>query len=729
MSPRRSIRARTSQPTSSAIQHTTSSTSSISSSGRAERATRSNHKALPSPQRSNPRSQSLDDPDESIKPPPRRTRSGHEDLPPTTAPATAAIIDEDDEEGDDSVTRCICGQAEYPGLPVMPTAVQGSKSGLKGAGETPGIPHALPTEIGAMFIQCDTCSVWQHGGCVGILDEEMSPEEYFCEQCRKDLHKLANTATGQKYSRYLPVHEDEFLDESPEPDRNARRSRNSKQSKATSEFLAGKRRSTMNSREAAYDEVQEFQRAIEESKKESVAKPDGSVRRNKRSRSESQDGIENVKRQRTNSHSSSSTKRRRASSSDNEADPGKGSESNGKPALRGAAARNHAAKELQDREKAKEQERADAAGRRKGRAERRRNDDDSPPSDEPLSRTTSRKAHDSTAPPYNSNATPSSPPPPASPSMKTTPSHKKSGRPPAKRGGRVGRNQYTKLREEQQPGHGHSRNGSMLSEDIGGASGMLGVTSGGVISEYNTRRRSRSRSVMRGEDNDDDGDGREVNGVDGSGGGGGGASLAARDNGNGWGEAGRPSRPKHMNPNRTSMNEMKRRVAGIMEFVVRTRREVGGVEDERKKSPSPTKTGVRKEAGASPSKSSGTIDGGEKAGLTNGAIEPPTPTPSSSVVPARDLSPSKDHHALQVQNGVSGVPGGGNDDVDSPYAGSIPNKPISQLVPSTTIKTHEHHDTIVTLDDFRGLSSAQMMKVLVGKLDSWQKDYGRWGEK
>ena len=31
----------------------------------------------------------------------------------------------------------------------------------------------------------------------------------------------------------------------------------------------------------------------------------------------------------------------------------------------------------------------------------------------------------------------------------------------------------------------------------------------------------------------------------------------------------RPSRPKHMNPNRTSMNEMKKRVAAILEFVSR----------------------------------------------------------------------------------------------------------------------------------------------------------------
>ena len=42
--------------------------------------------------------------------------------------------------------------------------------------------------------------------------------------------------------------------------------------------------------------------------------------------------------------------------------------------IRGAAARNHRAKELREREEQREKQKADAAGRRKGRAERRRGD-------------------------------------------------------------------------------------------------------------------------------------------------------------------------------------------------------------------------------------------------------------------------------------------------------------------------------------------------------------------
>ena len=180
MSPRRSVRARTSQPT-VANQQTNSSTSSISS-GRAERSTRSHHKNT-SPQRSNPRSQSLGDQEEPAKPAPRRTRSGLEEVVPVTSDA----LDDDDEDGDEGVTRCICGNTEYPGLPV-PTLGGSKKDG--------DVSDLVTEDAGGMFIQCDTCKVWQHGGCVGILSEEMSPEEYFCEHCRKELHKLATTSKG-----------------------------------------------------------------------------------------------------------------------------------------------------------------------------------------------------------------------------------------------------------------------------------------------------------------------------------------------------------------------------------------------------------------------------------------------------------------------------------------------------------------------------------------------------
>lgn len=81
----------------------------------------------------------------------------------------------------------------------MPVPSGGSsKVVLKGDGvsDSSTAPTALAEDAGGMFIQCDVCKVWQHGGCVGIMDEAMSPDEYFCEQCRKDLHKITTTANG-----------------------------------------------------------------------------------------------------------------------------------------------------------------------------------------------------------------------------------------------------------------------------------------------------------------------------------------------------------------------------------------------------------------------------------------------------------------------------------------------------------------------------------------------------
>ena len=184
MSPRRSSRARTTQPTPSAPQHTNSSSSSISS-GRADHSARPQNK-LPSPRSSvAARSQSSEDHEALARPQPRRTRSSHDDPKDDVPPV---IDDENDDEFEEEVTRCICGNQEYPGLPDPDHVKIVSKDGSD--------PAAFAEDTTGWFIQCDICKVWQHGGCVGIMDEATSPEEYFCEQCRKGLHKITTTANG-----------------------------------------------------------------------------------------------------------------------------------------------------------------------------------------------------------------------------------------------------------------------------------------------------------------------------------------------------------------------------------------------------------------------------------------------------------------------------------------------------------------------------------------------------
>ena len=104
--------------------------------------------------------------------------------------------DEIDEETEEEVTRCICGSQEYPGLPTA--SPDSSKK------NDPNSSNISEDSTG-WFIQCDNCKVWQHGGCVGIMDESTSPDEYFCEQCRSDLHKVMTTTNGYVRSTKIPA--------------------------------------------------------------------------------------------------------------------------------------------------------------------------------------------------------------------------------------------------------------------------------------------------------------------------------------------------------------------------------------------------------------------------------------------------------------------------------------------------------------------------------------------
>lgn len=92
---------------------------------------------------------------------------------------------EDLQDEEDEAVRCICGAEEYPGRP----PVEGSDADFFAAIE-------LTEDVTGFFVQCDVCKVWQHGACVGIFSAESSPDEYFCEQCRKDLHKIHVATNG-----------------------------------------------------------------------------------------------------------------------------------------------------------------------------------------------------------------------------------------------------------------------------------------------------------------------------------------------------------------------------------------------------------------------------------------------------------------------------------------------------------------------------------------------------
>jgi PHD-finger len=106
-----------------------------------------------------------------------------------------ADVDEDEIIEDEETTRCLCGNQDYPGPPVDASG----RSRTQPTAATTGTaidPDAQADEAGGLFIQCDSCKVWQHGGCVGIMDEAASPENYFCEECKPEYHQVLKSITG-----------------------------------------------------------------------------------------------------------------------------------------------------------------------------------------------------------------------------------------------------------------------------------------------------------------------------------------------------------------------------------------------------------------------------------------------------------------------------------------------------------------------------------------------------
>ncbi|KAL9598366.1 MAG: hypothetical protein Q9219_004528 [cf. Caloplaca sp. 3 TL-2023] len=601
MSPRRSSRSKTSHPTT--VPQNAHSSSSSSTSGRADRRSRSTNKPTSSRASIAPRSPVLEDRNISAKTNERRTRSSQE---LSKVEADNAQEDEDldeenpNEDDEEEITRCVCGQQDYPGMPITAPKSIGEPDGTKSTAAPQG-------DTGGMFIQCDICKVWQHGGCVGIMDEATSPEEYFCEQCRKELHTIRITATGQRHSIYLPVQKP-----SPPPSPESaipqehltRKLQDSRSSRLGPEGTVGKRRSTMNSRDAAYYEAEQLRRAIEESKKDGAPADTSASPRLKRSREGSDQRDEDNKRRRTESGSSSTSNGKRPVRDEVEnEDTNAGVSSIGKN-IRSAAVRDPRHKELREREEKRDQDRLVAAGRRKGRAERRRGDEPDRLEEPPPRTTLSGGAG------QHAVKTPPGPPPgPPPPPLKAS-HHKKTGRPPARRG-RVGRNQYTRDRDRSDaPKNSQS-----------------------AISPAHSQSSKEEHASPR------------VNGHS--------------------HETGKPTRSRHTNPGRTSMIEMKRRVAGILEFISRTQVEMAA---EIPLAPKP-----------------------HTATTLNASTAETLVTPSKE-----EQEPTGGHErrlAWQQQKLIGTVTA----DLD--------------------------------FEQFQALTSVEMMEALTRKLMRWQGDYGKYGEK
>ncbi|KAK4162466.1 putative histone deacetylase complex subunit cti6 [Cladorrhinum sp. PSN259] len=374
--PRRSSRARATQPQSQG----SSTASSVS--GRQERPERSSRyiNKVASPQKSTSTgSLSSEPPEDSITAGEtfttrRRTRGQGEERERAAVKAEPIEMANGDDEvhEEDEAVRCVCGNDEYQGPPPLD---EDSKHHKHHSEIDPIFTTAVTDDTAGLFVQCDICKVWQHGGCVGIMTEESTPDDYFCELCRQDLHKLWTASNGNVYSHYLPMkrqsrHSSRAASLNKDGTRSPVKEKESR-GRTSSASQASKRRSTMNSRDAGYDEAEALRRAIEASKEESLDQ-DGVPRRPKRGRSDSEEKQENAKRQRTSSRSVSPSIEKAADDSDDAGVNIRNGTS--KTKSRGsAAARNQRGEKLSEKEE-KERLRAEAANKRKGRAERRRAD-------------------------------------------------------------------------------------------------------------------------------------------------------------------------------------------------------------------------------------------------------------------------------------------------------------------------------------------------------------------
>ncbi|KAI0097193.1 hypothetical protein GGR51DRAFT_484299 [Nemania sp. FL0031] len=471
---RRSSRARITQ-SQSQVSSTTSSTS-----GRIERATRGFTKTG-SPQKSTGSgSLSSEPPEDSTTTEDtvlrrRSTRGKDDDREKHPKPDILGMPPAPDEiQEDDESVRCICGHDEYPGPPPFD---EDSKHGVKDAIDHERIfAIEITDELAGFFVQCEVCNTWQHGACVGFTTEESNPEdvEYYCEQCRKDLHKIYTASNGQKYSIFLPIHRPSQTasraTSAAKEDSRSPKASNSKASRAAAAAQhASKRRSTMNSRDAAYDEEEQLRRAIEASKEDTITEEaDLTNRRPKRVREESEEKVENVKRQRTTSKSPSPAPEKPNAGTLDESDDELALRNGHSKKSRNAVRNQRERAEREERREEQERKRAEAASKRKGRAERRRADDSDPSEELPLAaRTVANRATESAQPP-DLPAPPSQPPPdtPPIPQVPATTNKKK-----ATQSKKKGRNQYTKDRDndhEDSPARSISRDVSRNADEGGG---------------------------------------------------------------------------------------------------------------------------------------------------------------------------------------------------------------------------------------------------------------------
>ena len=238
-----------------------------------------------------------------------------------------------------------------------------------------------------------------------------------------------------------------------------------------------------------------------------------------------------------------------------------------------------------------------------------------------------------------------------------TVSHRKTGRPQARRG-RVGRNQYTKDRDllRESNSRREASAATVRSQSRDDWARRDDLTKGNMAATGPHHSSSASHQAMS-------------------------TIMGNADSATGSSINTKPSRPRHMNPQRTTMNDMKRRVAAILEFISRIQVEMAG-----ENTPPSAAAALIK----------GIMEEIPKITLVPGS-EGPQHTPTQ-----QQPQPQKSKGKHQTANADN------NNNNDN---------------------NNDNANTGVLEKDFAELSSMEMMDVLTRKLVLWQKEYGKWGEK
>ncbi|KAH9858425.1 hypothetical protein C2E23DRAFT_1972 [Lenzites betulinus] len=116
---------------------------------------------------------------------------------------------------------------------------------------------------GEFMAQCEECKAWQHGVCMGYADADLVPQHYFCEQCKPELWADLIEQWAVKRARHSSTRS-----HPPTTPLVPNAPRSSRSHSPTVLMKAPKRRNTMNSRDAAYEES--VQALIEATKSEAV---------------------------------------------------------------------------------------------------------------------------------------------------------------------------------------------------------------------------------------------------------------------------------------------------------------------------------------------------------------------------------------------------------------------------------------------------------------------------